>query len=108
MKTCPYCANDVSDIARTCTMCGMGLPENLPQRSRVLPIVIAVILVGSLAIAAFLVGEWRARNTPLVAATPTEDVPSVHQPAVKPRSSTPTVVAPVPDPAPAPPSRQRR
>ena len=71
MKICPYCSNDVPDSARLCSMCGTGLPPNLPrQHRRVLPLVIAITLVGSLAAAAFLFGAWQADVTPIPTAPP--------------------------------------
>jgi hypothetical protein len=103
MKTCPYCSSDVPNSARTCTMCGTGLPATLRSNSgSIVPMLIAIVLIGGLAVAAFLLGEWRADTTTMTASAPVAAPPPETAPS-KPQPAAPTAPAAA-EPAPGPPT----
>ena len=68
MKLCPYCSHRVHNSARTCSMCGNGLPAGLRSANSVTPIVLAFIVVIGLFVSAFYLGKWKADNAAMMAA----------------------------------------
>jgi hypothetical protein len=95
MTTCPYCDSPLQPTARTCPMCGTGVPATTAASGSRLTIVLTILVVLALFAGAFLYGKWQADVTPMNAAVPSAAPVSKEK---RPARATPTPTPTSPDP----------